>query len=277
MKRRRSGNEKRLPSLRLAHLCEEHGKDDHKYQAAARTLHRRSVARSTAAGQSALDFSDWRRYADLCCERGHFNGRPLHGGGAGCAANPSMPGEKCAVLQRLGAGSWAQEAPASLDCFVRRVRLEQCIGELRANSAGKLRKPIHLGFHRPHSWDPRGAGLGRLVPERTRFDEDDDMLSAMARELVERNGIGESADAVWRALNTEHQKLFPTNSHSRDDAPSTEMPGMLLETQPEPGRLVEPMDAASIVIFGQRPQSMSGKRRHGRPAVQEQASLFGFS
>ena len=35
------------------------------------------------------------------------------------------------------------------------------------------------------------------------IDEDDDMLSAMARELVERNGIGETADAVWRALNTE--------------------------------------------------------------------------
>jgi len=31
------------------------------------------------------------------------------------------------------------------------------------------------------------------------IDEDDDMLSAMARELVERNGIGETADAVWRA------------------------------------------------------------------------------
>jgi hypothetical protein len=37
------------------------------------------------------------------------------------------------------------------------------------------------------------------------IDEDDDMLSAMARELVERNGIGETADAVWKALNTEHQ------------------------------------------------------------------------
>jgi hypothetical protein len=40
------------------------------------------------------------------------------------------------------------------------------------------------------------------------IDEDDDMLSAMARELVERNGIGETADAVWKALNTEHRKLF---------------------------------------------------------------------
>ena len=42
------------------------------------------------------------------------------------------------------------------------------------------------------------------------IDEDDDMLSAMARELVERNGIGETADAIWKALNAENQKLFPT-------------------------------------------------------------------
>lgn len=35
------------------------------------------------------------------------------------------------------------------------------------------------------------------------------MLSAMARELIERNRIGESADAVSKALNREHQKLFP--------------------------------------------------------------------
>src|SRR6185312_16118136 len=42
------------------------------------------------------------------------------------------------------------------------------------------------------------------------IDEDDDMLSAMARELVEKNGIGDTADAVWRSLNEEHQKLFPT-------------------------------------------------------------------
>ena len=34
------------------------------------------------------------------------------------------------------------------------------------------------------------------------IDEDDDMLSAMARELVEKNGIGETADSVWRALTT---------------------------------------------------------------------------
>ncbi len=66
------------------------------------------------------------------------------------------------------------------------------------------------------------------------IDEDDDVLSAMARELVERNGIRETADAVWRALNTEHQKLFPTNSRSEDETSSIEMPGILLATQPDP-------------------------------------------
>ena len=32
------------------------------------------------------------------------------------------------------------------------------------------------------------------------IDGDDDMLTAMARELVENKGIGELADSVWRAL-----------------------------------------------------------------------------
>jgi len=110
------------------------------------------------------------------------------------------------------------------------------------------------------------------------IDEDDDMLSAMARELVERNGIGDTADSVWRALTAEHHKLFPGRSHSDDDASSIEVPSILLDTQSDPASLVEgAMDTASIVVFGQRPQSLSGKRRRGRPVVPEQASLFGFS
>jgi len=51
---------------------------------------------------------------------------------------------------------------------------------------------------------------GKFAGEKLQsIDEDDDMLSSMARELVERNGIGESADAVWKVLSAEHQKLFP--------------------------------------------------------------------
>ena len=110
------------------------------------------------------------------------------------------------------------------------------------------------------------------------IDEDDDMLSAMARELVERNGIGDTADSVWRALSTEHQKLFPTNSHRDDDALPVEMPGVLLDTQPAPASLVEgAMDHTPLVVFGQRPQFLSVKRRRVRVAVPEQPSLFGFS
>jgi hypothetical protein len=40
------------------------------------------------------------------------------------------------------------------------------------------------------------------------MDEDDDMLTAMARELVTRQGVGEQAAEVWRALT----KMQPTSS-----------------------------------------------------------------
>jgi hypothetical protein len=108
------------------------------------------------------------------------------------------------------------------------------------------------------------------------IDEDDDMLSAMARELVERNGIGETADAVWKALNTEHQKLFPATSRANGDVPLIEGSGILAGAQPDPAALVEEALAeSSVLIFGQRPGSLSGRRPRGRPTIPEQASLFG--
>ncbi len=106
------------------------------------------------------------------------------------------------------------------------------------------------------------------------IDEDDDMLSAMARELVERNGIGESADAVWKALNSEHQKLFPTASQSVEEVGSLELPGDVLPDQTD-ARVVgqELIESSSVLIFGQRPGT--GRRPRGKPLVPEQASLFG--
>jgi superfamily II DNA or RNA helicase len=108
------------------------------------------------------------------------------------------------------------------------------------------------------------------------IDEDDDVLSAMARELVERNGIGETADSVWKALSREHQKLFPATSHSNDDVSLVEVPGSLLTAQSDPASLVEePIERSPVLIFGRRPGSLAGRRR-GRPSVPEQASLFNF-
>ena len=108
------------------------------------------------------------------------------------------------------------------------------------------------------------------------IDEDDDMLSAMARELVERNGIGESADSVWKALSAEHQKLFPAASRSLDDSRSSETLANLLPNQHGPAALVEEAIAGdSVLVFGQRPGSLAGRKPRCRPTVPEQASLFG--
>src|SRR5882762_5200280 len=108
------------------------------------------------------------------------------------------------------------------------------------------------------------------------IDEDDDMLSAMARELVERNGIGETADAVWKALNTEHQKLFPSASRSDGDVTLVETPAAVQGAQPDAASLVEEaIDQGSVLIFGRRSGSRSGRRPRGKPSIPEQASLFG--
>src|SRR6202011_2930004 len=39
------------------------------------------------------------------------------------------------------------------------------------------------------------------------LDEDDDMLTAMARELVTENGVGESAAAIWRQIQAENNNV----------------------------------------------------------------------
>lgn len=111
------------------------------------------------------------------------------------------------------------------------------------------------------------------------IDEDDDMLSAMARELVERNGIGETADAVWKALNLEHQKLFPTIAPDNLEVLPAELTRDLTETLFDPAGMVEkPMDSDSVLVFGQRAELLSsGRRRRSRLVAPEQASLFSFN
>lgn len=107
------------------------------------------------------------------------------------------------------------------------------------------------------------------------IDEDDDMLSAMARELVERNGIGESADAVWKALNREHQKLFPNPAQRNLSVAGLETCSGLLTTESDTAALVEgAVDQGSALIFGQRAGTMSGRKSRLKVPVPQQASLF---
>ena len=41
------------------------------------------------------------------------------------------------------------------------------------------------------------------------LDADDDLMSAMARELVEKAGVGQTADSVWRELDKERGQILP--------------------------------------------------------------------
>ncbi len=54
------------------------------------------------------------------------------------------------------------------------------------------------------------------------MDADDDMLAAMARELVEKGGVGESADAVWQELRKE-RAVSPPSAKPIEAMPAFEM------------------------------------------------------
>ena len=53
------------------------------------------------------------------------------------------------------------------------------------------------------------------------LDDDDDILTAMARELVTEKGVGQKADALWREIQQQHTRLLGT-------------PNVVAIAQPEP-------------------------------------------
>jgi DNA polymerase III delta prime subunit len=110
------------------------------------------------------------------------------------------------------------------------------------------------------------------------IDEDDDMLSAMARELVEKNGIGDTADAVWRSLNEEHQKLFPTvqpGAPEPGDHPALTAP----DDNSEATNLIDAaINSAPVLVFGQSSDALRSPRRRPRAtSIPEQPSLFNWN
>jgi hypothetical protein len=49
------------------------------------------------------------------------------------------------------------------------------------------------------------------------IEDDDDVLTAMARELVTQKGVGESAASVWKAVQEQHARLLPTRSSHAEE------------------------------------------------------------
>ncbi len=75
-----------------------------------------------------------------------------------------------------------------------------------------------------------GEGLQSL-------DTDEDLLTAMARELVENGGVGESADAVWKDLDRERSKHMAPKLEETDEEGRGELvpfPASVQAAIPEP-------------------------------------------
>ncbi|HLI83341.1 MAG TPA: helicase-related protein [Bryobacteraceae bacterium] len=96
------------------------------------------------------------------------------------------------------------------------------------------------------------------------FEEDDDILTAMARELVTKHGIGESADALWKRLQAEQLR------------PQTPTPSVAADSELDPAAPppVTMPTLASALKFGQRPPVTPAQRQPDPPPASEQFSLF---
>jgi len=98
-----------------------------------------------------------------------------------------------------------------------------------------------------------GEGLQAL-------DTDEDLMSAMARELVEKAGVGETADAVWRELEQEREKIQPRPGV--EDPEQEEEPAPILDP---PARATPPPVPTTFGIHLTEPPPAMKKRK--KPAL----------
>ncbi len=98
------------------------------------------------------------------------------------------------------------------------------------------------------------------------IDGDDDMLTAMARELVENKGIGESADSVWRSLGALHPSVSVSAQDEPADTPTEKVDLELPEALP---LTFEQVPTAALVEAASLPRRSSRRAPDGG-----QLSLF---
>ena len=101
----------------------------------------------------------------------------------------------------------------------------------------------------------------------------EDMLTAMARELVTERGIGEQADVVWRQIQAEQNRIVPAMTHDPEpvESPAGTTPEtcVLIPQNPTPS-------LASLLTFGSQPsepRSLPRKKR-SNPISEQQLALF---
>jgi hypothetical protein len=93
------------------------------------------------------------------------------------------------------------------------------------------------------------------------MDDGADLLTTLARELVMNQGVGQSADEVWKALQAQQ--------------PQNQTPGMVTEPEPAPEALpVSGPRSASALTFGQDVPLAPTRRKPAPEPSSEQLSLF---
>jgi hypothetical protein len=112
-----------------------------------------------------------------------------------------------------------------------------------------------------------GEGLQAL-------DTDEDLMSAMARELVEKAGVGESADAVWRDLGQEREKIQPRPGVEEPEPEEEPAPILDLPAMPTP----QPVPTTFGIHLTEPPLTLKKRKKAALwPTAEEtnaQLSLF---
>jgi len=106
------------------------------------------------------------------------------------------------------------------------------------------------------------------------LEEDDDMLTAMARELVTEKGVGESADLVWRQLQAQQTKILTPKTVAA--APAQIIEDAMPSAPPVIPAFSVPA-VANVLRFGSEPPSDRPARHRQQvesPPEHEQFSLF---
>jgi len=100
------------------------------------------------------------------------------------------------------------------------------------------------------------------------IDEGDDILMAMARELVTEKGIGESADAVWKQLVEKHAEVFGVRtvetspSERWAEPPERDGPEVII---PPPSPI--PVVVTQLLKFGGPFEAVQRRKASRRPSI----------
>jgi hypothetical protein len=105
------------------------------------------------------------------------------------------------------------------------------------------------------------------------IDEGDDILMAMARELVTEKGIGESADAVWKALQKQQVETFgirPVETFQTEaelEPPAGHSPEVIISPP-----VSIPEVVTQILMFGMPPEGARQPKASRRPSISATSS-----